>query len=185
MRLFLALNPNAEQRERIHQATSPLRSAGLPVRWNAPDALHLTLKFLGDVDPDLIPEIITAAATAAARAQPLELLLGGIGAFPSFRNPRVLWLGVEATPQLRMLKQDLEWEFAPLGFPTETRAFQPHITLGRTNPHARAGEFRVLETLLQSLAYQATITIAELELMRSHLSHSGAAYERIATIPLG
>lgn len=185
MRLFIALNPTEEEREWIHQATAPLRSAGFPVRWNPPEALHLTLKFLGETDPARLPEITNAAATAAARARPIELRLDGIGAFPSLRNPRVLWLGVEATSRLRMLKQDLEWEFAPLGFPRENRAFQPHITLGRARPNARAGDFRALESLRQPLACQATLFIAEIEVMRSHLAHTGAAYERIATLPLG
>lgn len=185
MRLFIALNPNEDERERIYQATAPLRAAGLPVNWIPPAALHLTLKFLGEVDAERLPEITRAAATAAARAKPIELHIGGLGAFPSFRNPRILWLGVEATPQLRMLKQDIEWEFAPIGFPREIRAFQPHITLGRARSDARAGDFRTLESIRGPATYRSTITIDQLEVMQSRLSPNGPTYQRIAAVPLG
>lgn len=185
MRLFLAINPSDEERERIHEATAPLRSAGLPVSWVPRETLHLTLKFLGEVPKHRLEEITRAAATAAARARPLDLQIGGIGAFPSFRSPRILWLGVEATPQLRMLKQDIEWEFAPIGFPRETRAFQPHITLGRAHQSARAGDFRALEELRGRLANLSNFRVDEIELMQSRLSESGPRYLRIASLPLG
>lgn len=185
MRLFIALNPSEAERESIYQATAPLRAAGLPVNWISPASLHLTLKFLGEVDAERLPELTRAAATAAARAKPIELRIGGIGAFPSFRQPRTLWLGVDATPQLRMLKQDIEWEFAPIGFPRETRAFQPHITLGRARPDAKAGDFRTMESICGPTTYSFTFTIDRLEVMESRLTPSGAVYQRIAEVPLG
>jgi 2'-5' RNA ligase len=185
LRLFVALTLDPEEQERIHQATAPLRAAGLPLRWIAPAALHLTLKFLGECPPDQMVQIEEAIERAAARNQPIQLNLGGYGAFPALRNPRVLWLGVEATPPLRVLKQDLEWEFSPLGFPRETRAFQPHLTLGRARPQARAGDFRDLEDLLRPLNYYVTVPITDISLMRSTLAQTGAEYERIATLPLG
>jgi 2'-5' RNA ligase len=185
VRLFVALTLAAEERERIHQATAPLRRAGLPVRWIPPAALHVTLKFLGHCPPELVLEIEAAIAIAATRTQPFELYLGGFGAFPTFRAPRVLWLGVEATPPLRCLKQDLEWELAPLGFERETRAFQPHLTLGRATATAQAGDFRQLGELLQPLDYQATAPVSVVDLMQSRLTPARAEYERIATLPLG
>jgi 2'-5' RNA ligase len=133
----------------------------------------------------MVPEIEGAVATAAARTRPFDLPLGGFGAFPSLRQPQVLWLRAEATPELRCLKQDLEWDFAPLGFERETRAFQPHLTLGRSSPGAGAGDFRLLEPLLQSLDYQAAPHITVIELMRSRQTGAGVTYERIATVPLG
>lgn len=185
MRLFVALTlPEAEQ-ARIHQAFAPLREADLPIRWVPPAALHLTLKFLGECRPTQVPEIETALGLVAARVQPFELNLGGLGAFPSLRNPRVVWLAAEASPSLRILKQDLEWEFSPLGFPREIRAFQPHITLGRTRNNARAGDFRKLDELLRPLDFRATIPITSVDLMQSLLNPGGAEYERIAVRPLG
>jgi 2'-5' RNA ligase len=185
VRLFVALTLPRGEQLRIHEALAPLREAGLPVRWIRPESIHLTLKFLGESPPAVVPEIEAALAVAAARTRPFELMLGGFGAFPSLRNPRVLWLAAEASPPLRLLKQDLEWELSPLGFPREVRAFQPHLTLGRTLPQARAGDFRDLDELLRPLDLRTTIPVDEIDLMRSQLSPGGAVYERIATRPLG
>lgn len=185
MRLFIALNLPADVRDALYTATAPLRAAGFPVRWVRAESLHVTLKFLGWVRPERVDEIREAMAGAAANSQPFELHVGRIGAFPSLRRPRVLWVGVEATPPLRGLKQDLEWAFAALGFETELRAFQPHITLGRAVREAGAGDFRQLEAVLADVAAEAVAPVREIDLMRSHLSPSGARYERIAAVPLG
>lgn len=185
MRLFVALLLEEEVREGIYRATSPLREAGLPVRWTDEANLHLTLKFLGESLPAPVAAIEDAIADAAAKTQPFELELRGMGAFPSLRNPRVLWLGAEASPPLRCLKQDLEWALSPLGFVRETRAFQPHLTIGRARSDARAGDFRKLEELIHKLDYVARTPVTEVHLVRSHLQPGGAKYERIATLPLG
>jgi 2'-5' RNA ligase len=185
MRLFVALNLPEDVRDALHQATAPLRAAGFPVRWVEATSFHVTLKFLGWVAPERLAAIRDAMASAAANSRPFELQVGGIGAFPSLRRPRVLWLGVDASPPLRGLKQDLEWAFAPLGFERELRAFQPHITLGRTVRDAGAGEFRALETILGDVAAEARVQVHEIDLMQSHLSPTGARYERIASVPLG
>lgn len=185
MRLFVALTLPAEEQERIYQGAAPLREAPLPVRWSRPESLHLTLKFLGDVLPEAVPEIERAIATAASRTSPFTLPLGGVGAFPTLRRPRVIWLGAEATPQLRCLKQDLEWEISPLGFPRETQAFRPHLTLGRARSDARVGDFRRLESLATEVALEACLEVGTVELIQSHLTPGGSRYERIAALPLG
>jgi 2'-5' RNA ligase len=185
MRLFVALTLPADEQERIYRAAAPLREAALPVRWSRPESLHLTLKFLGEVLPEAVPEIEGAIATAATRTTPFTLPLGGVGAFPTLRRPRVIWMGAEATPQLRCLKQELEWEISPLGFPSETQHFRPHLTLGRARADARAGDFRRLEALAAAVPFEARLEVATVELIQSHLTPGGSRYERIAVIPLG
>jgi len=185
LRLFIALLLSEEVQDEVMGATAALRDSQLPVRWVGREALHLTLKFLGDCPRRTLPELERAVADAAAKTPPFDLHIGGLGAFPSLRNPRTLWLGVEATPPLRCLKQDIEWALSPLGFERETRAFQPHLTIGRAESKAQAGDFRELEGFLQSLDYEAKIEVSDVHLVRSHLSPSGAKYERIATLPLG
>ncbi len=186
MRLFVALNLPSRERKALHRAAAPLRQAALPVHWVEPDALHLTLKFFGWVRPRDVDRIAGTMAEAAAKTRPFEMPIGGLGAFPTRRRPRVLWVGVDATPPLRCLKHDLEWLFAPLGFEREIRAFQPHVTLGRAHRDARAGDFRDLEALFGRIEYTATVPVRTVDLMRSHLSAAaGARYERIAAAPLG
>ena len=185
MRLFIALNLPADVRDALHTAARPLRDAGFPVRWVDAESLHVTLKFLGWVEPKRVAEVREAMTEVAAKSRPFELHIGGIGAFPSMRRPRVIWVGVEATPALRGLKQDLGWAFTPLGFERELRAFQPHITLGRAVRDSGAGEFREFERVLGDVVARAEVPVREIDLMQSHLSPSGARYERIASAPLG
>ncbi len=184
MRLFIALNLPKRERQRIHRAARPLREEELPVRWIDPDAFHITLKFLGQVRADLIPEVEDTIGRVAGSTGTFEMALTGFGAFPTIRRPRVLWLGVEASPELRCLKQDLEWALGDCGFDPETRAFHPHLTLGRTENDQGAGSFRGLDEVVADLEYHGTIQVRTLDLMRSHLSREGARYSVVSSAKL-
>ncbi|HEX6940709.1 MAG TPA: RNA 2',3'-cyclic phosphodiesterase [Longimicrobiales bacterium] len=185
MRLFIALNLPARERQAVYRAAAPLRDAGWPVRWVEPESLHVTLKFLGWVRPEDVDGLTRAMAEAVSRTRPFEIVIGGLGAFPSQRRPRVIWIGAEATPAMRSLKHDLEWGLASLGFEREDRAFRPHITLGRASRDARAGDFRGIDALFARVDHSAVVPVREVDLMRSHLSPTGARYERIASAALG
>jgi RNA 2',3'-cyclic 3'-phosphodiesterase len=184
MRLFVGLSVPAAERARLHAAASPLRDAPLPMRWMQPDSLHLTLKFLGEVRPEHVDEVGEALVEVAAKQAPFTVPLGGFGAIPSLRRPRVVWARAEPVSELRFLKHDLEWGFAELGFEREDRAFQPHITLGRARSHARAGDFRVFEELLSELRYEGLLEVDAACLFRSTLSPEGARYECVLEAPL-
>jgi 2'-5' RNA ligase len=110
--------------------------------------------------------------------------LGGVGAFPTLRRPRVLWIGVDAAGALVALQADVERSLEPLGFRPETRAYSPHLTVGRVERDARAAAFAGLETVARTIAYRSTVAIETVDLMRSHLSRAGARYERVAALPL-
>ncbi|MFW6201241.1 MAG: RNA 2',3'-cyclic phosphodiesterase, partial [Gemmatimonadota bacterium] len=116
---------------------------------------------------------------------PFRVDIGQLGAFPSVRRPRVIWVGVDATPELRCLKHDLEWELASLGFERETRAYHPHLTLGRVGKDARAGDFRSFETHVREFDYESELDVRTVDLMRSHLSPRGARYECLEKARLG
>lgn len=185
MRLFIALNlPNAEK-ERIQTAVSPLRNANLPVRWVEPENYHLTLKFLGDVKSDRAKEIEEALDEVAGKTEPFSLSVGGFGAFPTIRRPKVIWMGVDATPALRCLKQDVEWALTDLGYDRETRAFHPHLTLGRAETEGGAGVFRGLDEMAASLSYEGSFDVDTVDLMRSKLSKDGPTYSVEARSELG
>jgi RNA 2',3'-cyclic 3'-phosphodiesterase len=184
MRLFIALNLPPEERDRLYQATEPLRGAGLPVRWVEAAGIHVTLKFLGEVRGDKLDAIKQAVRTAAGKSTVFRTTVGGFGAFPTLRRPRVLWVGVAATPEMRCLKHDLEWELARLGYEREVRAFVPHITLGRAAADRGAGDFRMLEDLIRQVDYGSALEVESLDVMRSHLSPAGARYERLVRFEL-
>lgn len=185
MRLFIAINFTAKDRQRMHRAGRKMRESELPVRWVDVDQLHLTLKFLGEVRPESLGRIQQAVARVAEKTTPFTLQMSGAGAFPTMRRPQVVWLGAEASPELRCLKHDLEWELAPLGFEREVRAFHPHVTLGRARKEARAGDFRGFEEMVAAMAYRSEISVRTVDLMESHLSTRGARYNRRMAAKLG
>lgn len=176
MRTFIALNIPRKERQRIWHAVEPMRDRNLPVRWVEADNLHITLKFLGEVRPEKVAEVEAAVSRIASATGPFSLDLGGFGAFPTLRRPRVIWLGVRATPEIRCLKQDLEWALSDCGFEAETRDFHPHLTLGRADSRGGAGAFRDLEGLVAALEFSSHVSVQSLDLMRSQLGREGAHY---------
>ncbi|OGT93710.1 MAG: 2'-5' RNA ligase [Gemmatimonadetes bacterium GWC2_71_9] len=176
MRLFVAVNLPAQTRHAAWEAAAPLRAAGLPVRWVADEAIHITLKFLGEVDEPLVPDIAAVLSTAVREVRAFELGLGGCGAFPDQHRPRVLWLGIEQHPALELLANDVERALAPFGFESELRPFQPHLTLGRAEKRARPGDFRGLDKLVARVEFAAVMPVASVDLMQSVLGRGGPTY---------
>jgi 2'-5' RNA ligase len=185
MRLFIAINFTVKDRRRMYSAGRKLRDAELPVRWVDIDQLHMTLKFLGEVRPERVTDVKEAVAQVAEKTEPFAMTVTGAGAFPTMRRPKVIWMGAEASPELRCLKHDLEWELAPQGFEREVRAFHPHITLGRATKEARAGDFRGFEAIVDAMDFEREITVRNVDLMESFLSAKGPRYEKLMSAKLG
>ena len=175
MRLFVALNLPKKERDRIYRVSRLLRECELPVRWVEPEHYHLTLKFLGEVPEDRMDGVQDALNHVGSTTVKLDLAVEGFGAFPTIRRPQVIWVGIEPSPALRCLKQDVEWALMGCGFERETRAFHPHLTLGRADAKGGAGAFRGLDDKAASLTYQGQVKVRKLDLMRSQLSKSEAA----------
>ena len=184
MRLFIAINLPKKDRGRLHRSARDLREKDFPVRWVPADHFHLTLKFLGEVRPESVPGIEEVLGGVGRATESFSMEIGGFGAFPTIRRPRVLWMGVEPSPALRCLKQDLEWALSEHGFERETRAFHPHFTLGRAMADDGAGAFRGLDALGAGLTYSGEAIVRRFDLMESHLSSSGSRYEILSSFPL-
>ncbi|MBI3981454.1 MAG: RNA 2',3'-cyclic phosphodiesterase [Gemmatimonadetes bacterium] len=176
MRLFVAVNLPADVRQALWEAAEPVRRRGYPVRWGGPESLHLTLKFLGDVEPSREPEIRLGVDSAVTGARRFTLSIQGFGVFPSASRPRVIWAGCGAVPPLEMLQHRVEREMEGLGFPLEGRAFRPHLTLGRAKNGAPPVRMAGLGAALEELEYAAEATVESVDLMESRLSPSGARY---------
>ena len=183
MRVFVGLNLPKKERQRIHRAVRPLREEDIPVRWIDPENFHVTLKFLGDVRREHLAGIEDAVSKVATSTRAFSTELGGFGAFPTIRRPRVIWMGVGANPELRCLKQDLEWALGDVGFGAETRAFHPHITLGRADERG-AGAFRGLDALVAGLEFRGDMRVHTLDVMRSHTTKAGTRYSVLASAKL-
>ncbi|MBW2426697.1 MAG: RNA 2',3'-cyclic phosphodiesterase [Deltaproteobacteria bacterium] len=184
MRLFVAIELNEQERQRLHRAAAPLRAAELPVRWVRPDAYHLTLRFLGEVASDRVSELAAVMQRAVAGSACFSLGLGGLGGAPGLRRPRVIWVEIEESEALRRLHQRLEGALADLGFEREPRRFRPHLTLGRLRRDGPAGGLTGLVGLARELDFGGAIEVTGLSLIRSRLASDGARYEALVRAPL-
>ena len=158
-----------------------LRDRGVRASWARPETTHLTLKFLGDVEETSLQSVIEAVGVAAACVRGFTMTPCSLGAFPSPRKPRVLWLGVEPVDELYELQEAIESELAHLGFERERRRFHPHITLGRI----RDPGGRDLRAELDALhAPRETVEVRNVVVMKSTLTAGGAVHEELASVPL-
>ena len=189
IRAFIAVELNAVAREAVERVTLDLRAAaGDGVRWVRPEGIHLTLKFLGDIDAGSVPAISGALDRCAAPSQPFTLMLEGVGAFPNLRRPRVVWVGLGgALEPLLELQQSVERELEALGYARERRAFTPHLTLGRVRDGATQQQLRALSEAVAGVSVErdAHVPVRELALMKSDLRPSGAVYTRLHATRLG
>jgi 2'-5' RNA ligase len=160
---------------------SRLRVLVHDVAWVGRDNFHLTLKFLGDVDSARLEAIVAALGEAAAGCSPFDLAVGGLGAFPSPTRPRVLWVGLDAgAGEAARLAERVDQTLAGVGFARETRAFSPHVTLGRVRePRRQPG----LAEFLRGGEFGRQ-HVDRLCLMQSTLSPRGARYTELAAVPL-
>lgn len=176
MRLFVAINLPPELRRDLWEAAAPLRARDYPIRWVPPESMHLTLKFLGQVEDRRVAEIERGIDRAVGDARRFTLPIAGFGAFPSAARPRVVWVGCEAVPPLELLQHRVEQGMAVLAFPLEGRLFRPHLTLGRVARGAGASALASFPTALEPLEYFGEADVASVDLMESHLEPTGARY---------
>ncbi|NIQ02969.1 MAG: RNA 2',3'-cyclic phosphodiesterase [Nitrospinaceae bacterium] len=149
IRTFIAIDVPPKVLEAITDVQNRFKSLGLHASWVRPGNIHLTLKFLGDIDPSQVPGIKDSLAPALSRLAPCQLALDGVGVFPDFKRPRVLWLGLrDEQGNLKALHTALEEVLEKLGFPAEHRRFSPHLTLARIkSPKGKKELRRELERL--------------------------------------
>ena len=185
MRLFLAVNLPDDVRDGVASATQRARATHPGVAWVQPSLLHLTVKFIGERNAELVPRVVDAARAAAAAVAPFESALAGGGAFPNFRAPRVVWIGMANASPLVALAARLDAALVPLGIPAERRPFRPHLTLGRVRRALSPDEGEGLAREMRALAGRWPLPITHVDLMRSELSSAGPRYTSVATFALG
>jgi 2'-5' RNA ligase len=188
-RLFIAIKlpPNVlsglgQLQDQLIEQTPPRL-----VRWVKPQGIHLTLKFLGDVPTIRRDSLQNALAAAAKEHSGFELATGELGCFPNLRRPRVVWVDIphDVAP-LAALYTSLEKHIASLGFPTETRPFNPHLTLGRVRRDANRSDASQLGALIGNTRVDEVHRwqVTEVSLLRSELKPSGAVYTTLFDAPL-
>ncbi len=143
IRSFIAIELPQTIQQQLEKIIAALKGPHAQVvRWVPVNNIHLTIKFLGDVSPlnmDLLKNLLKAEVS---RQPPFSFTVGGLGAFPSPKRPRVIWVGVIAPPQLKQLVHQVEFETSKLGYANEERPFSPHLTLGRISQSATPEQVR-------------------------------------------
>jgi len=189
IRSFIAIELPPEVKAGLDSLEERLKAGQHPfVKWVDPEGIHLTLKFLGNIAPTTVPDIIEAITRIAQPIPPFHLQIGGLGAFPGWQRPQVVWVGVGGEVQkLATLQRGMEAALAPLGFPPEPRSFSPHLTLGRLRERASPGDRRRFAQWAQSVKFEASLPfeVDALRLMKSQLTPSGAIYSQLASVELG
>lgn len=188
-RLFIALELPPAVLKVIEQLQTELRQIIPPrvARWVRPEAIHLTLKFLGDVATGGIDELKAAIRQSTQSHQALELGIEGIGCFPDSNRPKVIWLGVTGdTKSLQLLQSNVERHVAPLGFPADKRGFNAHLTLARTTPAATRDDLARIGQISRERQTGLLVTwqADSVSLMRSQLRPEGAYYTQVDNVLL-
>lgn len=186
LRAFIALDlPDGIRHYlRTISATMQERLAGMPIGWMPVENIHLTLKFLGNISEQNADNIGRILDDLAPKFSPLELSVGGVGAFPNPKRARVLWVGVAAAEALLDLQQEIERGCQSLGYPAERRPFSAHLTLGRVQRDASHKEVQQIARGLQTQDFdrRERVFVDELALFRSELSPEGAVYSALHSV---
>lgn len=187
MRCFVAVDLSEATRDAIAAVQARLRGAApnADVGWVNPTKLHLTLKFLGEVDGPTDALRLELAGVACEHG-PFDLSVGGIGGFPTGPRPRVLWIGLRGgLREIGLLAADVERACQRVGFPLDARPFRGHVTIARVrSPRGLSRVVRAMEAERESEL--GTWMVREVVLYRSHLGGSaGSTYEPLERLPLG
>ncbi len=179
IRSFIAIEFPQVLRSKLESLQRELKRQEADVKWVRPEGIHLTLKFLGSISRDEIDRISNVLAGIVPRWSPFSMKIKGLGCFPSVRNPRVLWMGIqEGAGEVLSLQKAIEKASLEKNFPPEDRPFKPHLTLGRIRSPRRR------EALMASMETNRDIEIGsffaqEVSLFQSELKPSGAVYTRL------
>jgi RNA 2',3'-cyclic 3'-phosphodiesterase len=179
IRAFIAIDLPAVLRARLDSIIDNLKSVSPgAVRWVPSKNIHLTLKFLGDISPANLQVLSKIIAAETQNCPPFDMEVGGVGAFPNDRRPRVVWVGVKAPSALENLQRSIEAETRRLGYTPEERPFSPHLTIGRVTHNAKPQDIRQLSETLVNLdtGNLGRVTVEKIFLFRSDLYPSGAVY---------
>ncbi len=188
IRTFIALDLSAEICQNLKKVIQDLKEnmGKVPIRWAPVKNIHLTIKFLGDVSVGNLDLLIEIIRTETSHHPSFELSVGKLGSFPSNRRPRVIWVGVEAPPELETLHRGIETETARLGYAPEDRPFSPHLTLGRVPRNINSSELRRISETLDTtkVGFLGAMRIDSVYLYRSDLQPGGPIYTRLLSASL-
>lgn len=192
-RVFIAVPVPDAVRQHVATIIASLQQQEWPVRWSDPSLAHITLHFLGEIPVEDVELARMTLGEIAAEHEAFDLRTADLGAFPSIRKPRVLWLGLWGpTHRLESLYNELGDALDAFDFDIEDADFHPHITLGRLRSQSTAKLTADIREHFGKMAADGSassknpvpLPVTEIQLIRSHLSADGPEYEVLASYPL-
>ena len=186
IRTFVAVDVGTAVRETAEELIGEFSAVGADVKWVDPEKMHLTLKFLGEVDAREIHHLCGAVQEAARGVKPFKLAIRGTGAFPNAHRPRTIWLGAgEGTEQLGELAERIESALEKIGYRREARRFTAHLTIGRIR-RGGPGVTEIGDLIHKYSDFDiGKATVREAVVFSSELTRSGPIYEVLSRAALG
>jgi 2'-5' RNA ligase len=188
IRAFIAVELPEGLKKELAELEAQLKKNSPPVvKWVDPNSIHITLKFLGEISSESIDEIMLAVEESASGIQTFQLKVQEIGAFPNLERVAVIWVGVKGEQEkIAQLQKGIEANTEQLGFPRESRAFTPHLTLGRVRDEAAPHDRLRLGKLLADTHFTGlhNVDVNTVNLMKSQLTPAGPVYTCIGSVKL-
>lgn len=183
VRAFIAIELPSIIAKSLEEIQNNLKDTANKITWVKPDNIHLTMKFLGNIETDKAHAIEKILKNIVSQISIGKLSVKGVGAFPTINNPRVIWVGVEDDKNLLNIYTQLEEGVASLGFKKEERPFKPHLTLGRIK---FLKDKKGLKERLEKLAdiKFASFIVDSLILFKSELTPEGSLYTKLKEVKL-
>ena len=186
IRAFIAVDISDEVIGEIMNAVNALKKNHNYIRWVKEGGIHLTLKFLGEIDTRRVDAICDALSSVGSEFGAISLAAGQPGAFPNEKRPKVIWLGLEdEAGAISELQKRVEKSCAALGFPDEKKLFKPHLTLGRVKRGKVRWHEMDISVIMSSLGKVKTppFEVGAFHLYRSELKPGGAIYTKLKSFP--
>lgn len=184
IRAFIACDVPETLLEKISSVQDKLKELDAAVSWTKISGIHITLKFLGDIEEGFIDRIASVILEAVKGESPFEIKIKGSGAFPNLKNPRVVWVGVgDDARRLSNIQQALDSGLKAFGYEPDEREFRPHLTLGRVK--GAKGRERLSSAISGQKEIEiGSFTVDRVILYKSELKPSGAIYTKLKEIKL-
>jgi len=193
IRTFIAVELNPTLKQAIAGVQEGLKrelqglAAGVRLQWVRVDSIHLTLKFLGDIEQGRVGNILHVLEEVGRDYEPFSIDVKGFGVFPNLRAPRVLWMGLaDQADVLIRLAGSIDAALAPLGFQIEPKPYSPHLTLARVKEQAPIIANALTDSgVMRDVTSRGTLPVQAMALMKSELTPSGSVYSRLGVVTLG
>jgi len=179
MRSFIAIEPSLQIKNYLSRIQDKLKTGGIDIKWVNPRDIHLTLKFLGDIEDAILDKITGILEAVSCGKSAFPMRLSSLGAFPDINFPRILWIGIDKGDQkVKEIVKDLEGRTSRLGIPKEEKAFFSHLTIGRARPGLNRRKLVEILTILKNEIAKEELEsyVTKLTLFKSTLTPQGPIY---------